>query len=63
MKYLVVFMLTFMDGSYYQLNDVEVKTRDECVQYIKQRVQDMKQNIGLWRKTPSTFITGCILKD
>lgn len=56
----VVLMLTFMDGSYVQKFGVTAPTFTECTQTIVEWENDLVQGIKLWRKEPSTFITGCV---
>lgn len=60
MTFVVVLMLTFMDGTFLQEKNVWANTEQECSQMIETWTGVVRENIKLWRKEPSTFITGCV---
>lgn len=60
MTFVVVLLLTFMDGTYLQEKNIYANTPAECSQIIQTWTDTLKENIKLWRKEPSTFITGCV---
>ena len=70
-EYLVLVMLTFMDGSYAQYNDgnwdvVGAEDANEAYNKCQARIgeiqQEMKEAFTGHDPAPSTFLSGCIQK-
>ena len=66
-EYLVVIMLTFMDGSVAQYNNGQWETvvgYKECQDKVKTSVAEMKEMYkDSSESKPSTFMTACIQKN
>ena len=65
-EYLVVVLLTFMDGSYVEYNDGKWETavgEKECQDKIKIATTELKEFYKDQKDPkPSTFIQGCVSK-
>lgn len=64
--YLVVVMLTFMDGTYAQYNNGKWDTANslsECREKVQSQVAEMREWFKDSEVKPSTFVTECVLKE
>ena len=66
MEYLVVVMLTFMDGSVVQYNNGQwevASSYEDCQKSIVKATTELKEEYKDSDPKPSTFLTMCLSKD